>query len=129
MQLIIQLQQQLEWRLDQLQEWLQDYEEAIPNHRHMTHLISLYPGDQITPHKTPDLAKAARVSMERRTNRPDKPAGSLVNLMLELGQFLMCFYDGVFDLTINIRSALARNLCLITQLFKLVDALAYRCFI
>ena len=55
----------------QLQEWQQDYEEAIPNHRHMTHLISLYPSDQITPHKTPDLAKAARVSMERRTNRPD----------------------------------------------------------
>jgi len=73
----------------QLQEWQQDYEEAIPNHRHMTHLISLYPSDQITPHKTPDLAKAARVSMELRTNRPDWEdvewsRGNLINFYARL---------------------------------------------
>lgn len=55
----------------QLQEWLEDYEEAIPHHRHMMHLVALYPGCRITPSRTPDLAKAARVTIERRTSRPN----------------------------------------------------------
>ncbi len=55
----------------QLQEWLEDYEDAVPNHRHTTHLISLYPGSQITPSATPELAKAAQVSIERRLNQPN----------------------------------------------------------
>lgn len=53
-------------RHGQLQEWLEDYEEAQPNHRHTSHLISLYPDDQISPYKTPALARAARVTIERR---------------------------------------------------------------
>ena len=50
----------------QLQEWLQDYEERDPGHRHISHLFALHPGNQITPRGTPELAKAARVSLERR---------------------------------------------------------------
>ena len=50
----------------QLQEWLEDYEEADPGHRHISHLFALHPGDQITPRGTPELAKAARVTLERR---------------------------------------------------------------
>jgi alpha-L-fucosidase 2 len=50
----------------QLQEWLEDYEEAEPGHRHTTHLWGLYPGEQITVEDTPELAKAAKVSLERR---------------------------------------------------------------
>jgi alpha-L-fucosidase 2 len=50
----------------QLQEWLEDYEEADPGHRHISHLFALHPGDQITPRKTPELAKAARTTLERR---------------------------------------------------------------
>jgi alpha-L-fucosidase 2 len=53
----------------QLQEWLEDFDEAEPNHRHTSHLIALYPLDQITPEKTPELAKAARVTLERRTGQ------------------------------------------------------------
>ena len=53
-------------RYGQLQEWLEDFEEAEPNHRHTSHLIALYPEDQISPEKTPQLAKAARVTLERR---------------------------------------------------------------
>ena len=53
-------------RHGQLQEWLEDYEEVEPGHRHFSHLVGLFPGDQITPEKTPDLARAARVSIERR---------------------------------------------------------------
>lgn len=55
----------------QLMEWLEDYDEAIPNHRHTTHLIALFPGCQITPDATRELAKAARVTIERRTSQPN----------------------------------------------------------
>ena len=50
----------------QLQEWLEDYDEPEPGHRHISHLFALHPGNQITLHGTPDLARAARVSLERR---------------------------------------------------------------
>lgn len=53
-------------RHGQLQEWSVDFEEATPGQRHMSHMYGLYPGNQITPLATPDLAKAARVSLERR---------------------------------------------------------------
>ncbi len=50
----------------QLQEWMEDFDEPEPGHRHVSHLFALHPGDQITPQATPDLARAARVSLERR---------------------------------------------------------------
>ncbi len=73
----------------QLMEWIEDFEEAIPNHRHMTHLLSLYPFGQIDARKTPDLAKAARVSMERRSKRADWEdvewsRGNLINFYARL---------------------------------------------
>jgi alpha-L-fucosidase 2 len=54
----------------QLQEWLEDFEEAEPNHRHTSHLIALYPENQISPEKTPALAKAARITLARRIHHP-----------------------------------------------------------
>lgn len=50
----------------QLQEWLEDYAEPDPGHRHISHLFALHPGNQITLRGTPELARAARVSLERR---------------------------------------------------------------
>jgi len=50
----------------QLQEWLQDYDEVDPGHRHISHLFALHPGDSISLRATPELARAARVSLERR---------------------------------------------------------------
>nr|WP_238357116.1 glycoside hydrolase N-terminal domain-containing protein [Kribbella italica] len=50
----------------QLQEWLHDFDEAEPNHRHTSHLISVYPERQITPRGTPELARAAEVVIDRR---------------------------------------------------------------
>jgi len=50
----------------QLQEWMEDYDEKEPGHRHVSQLFALHPGDQITPRGTPDLAKAARATLERR---------------------------------------------------------------
>jgi len=55
----------------QLQEWLEDFEEAEPNHRHTSHLIALYPESQISPEKTPHLAAAARVTLDRRIHQPN----------------------------------------------------------
>jgi alpha-L-fucosidase 2 len=53
-------------RHGQLQEWLEDYDEPDPGHRHISHLFALHPGDQIMLRTTPELARAARVSLERR---------------------------------------------------------------
>jgi alpha-L-fucosidase 2 len=53
-------------RYGQLQEWSIDFEEATPGQRHMSHMYPLYPGNQISPRRTPELARAARVSLERR---------------------------------------------------------------
>ncbi len=49
-----------------LMEWSQEFEDAEPGHRHLSHLFGLYPGRQITPRGTPDLAAAARKSLEHR---------------------------------------------------------------
>ncbi|MDD4451581.1 MAG: glycoside hydrolase family 95 protein [Proteiniphilum sp.] len=49
-----------------LMEWLEDYEEADPQHRHVSHLYGLHPSNQISPYTTPELAAAARVTLERR---------------------------------------------------------------
>ncbi|TDW95024.1 alpha-L-fucosidase 2 [Kribbella pratensis] len=50
----------------QLQEWAADLPEEDPHHRHMSHLIGLYPGDAITPDGTPILAAAAARSLDLR---------------------------------------------------------------
>jgi len=48
-----------------IMEWIREYEEAEPGHRHMSHLFGLHPGTQITP-ETPELFAAARKTLERR---------------------------------------------------------------
>ncbi|MFP4661689.1 MAG: glycosyl hydrolase family 95 catalytic domain-containing protein [Halanaerobiales bacterium] len=50
----------------QLKEWSEDYEEAEPGHRHISHLFALHPANQISVNKTPELAQAARKTLERR---------------------------------------------------------------
>ena len=50
----------------QIQEWAEDYDEPDPGHRHISQLFALHPGDQITMHGTPELARAARATIERR---------------------------------------------------------------
>ena len=53
-------------KLGQLQEWQRDYDEPEPGHRHISHLWALFPGTQISLERTPDLAAAARVTLDRR---------------------------------------------------------------
>ena len=52
----------------QLQEWLEDWDMEAPDqqHRHVSHLYGLFPSAQISPRATPDLAAAAKKSLEIR---------------------------------------------------------------
>ncbi len=50
----------------QLMEWLEDYEEAEVHHRHVSHMYALFPGDGITLEGTPEVARAAAVTLRRR---------------------------------------------------------------
>jgi alpha-L-fucosidase 2 len=52
----------------QLQEWLEDWDAKAPEqkHRHISHLYGLFPSAQITPRATPELANAAKVSLNTR---------------------------------------------------------------
>jgi alpha-L-fucosidase 2 len=50
----------------QLQEYVDDWDEPEPSHRHVSHLYGVYPGESLTEDSAPDLIAAARVSLERR---------------------------------------------------------------
>jgi alpha-L-fucosidase 2 len=50
----------------QLQEWMVDRDDPNDRHRHLSHMIAVHPGRQISPLTTPELAEAARVSMNAR---------------------------------------------------------------
>ena len=56
-------------RWGQLQEWETDKDDPKDNHRHVSHLFGLHPGRQITRATTPDLAEAARVSLDARGDK------------------------------------------------------------
>ena len=53
-------------RWGQLQEWLDDLDDPKDDHRHFSHLYGLYPSNQISSYRTPELWQAARVSLEAR---------------------------------------------------------------
>ncbi|MEI7729308.1 MAG: glycoside hydrolase N-terminal domain-containing protein [Verrucomicrobiota bacterium] len=50
----------------QLQEWMVDRDDPKDQHRHLSHLVALHPGRQISPLQTPKLAEAAKVSLTAR---------------------------------------------------------------
>ncbi|MBP1222939.1 glycosyl hydrolase family 95 catalytic domain-containing protein [Flavobacterium sp. 1355] len=50
----------------QLQEWYKDFEDEDPHHRHTSHLYALHPANLISPLKTPELAEAAKKTLELR---------------------------------------------------------------
>lgn len=53
-------------RWGQLQEWREDRDDPKDQHRHTSHLFAVYPGDQISPARTPDFARAAAISLAAR---------------------------------------------------------------
>jgi len=73
----------------QLQEWLQDWdmEAPEPHHRHVSHLYGLFPSRQMSRRDTPDLARAARKSLELRGDLSTGWAiGWRINLWARLGE-------------------------------------------
>jgi alpha-L-fucosidase 2 len=50
----------------QLLEWNKEFEEVEPHHRHVSHLIGLYPGEVISKERTPELYEAACISLKNR---------------------------------------------------------------
>ncbi|AFL84736.1 hypothetical protein Belba_2169 [Belliella baltica DSM 15883] len=50
----------------QLQEWMGDWDNPQDNHRHVSHLYGLYPSNQISPYRTPELFGAAKTSLLAR---------------------------------------------------------------
>ncbi|MGQ8336223.1 glycoside hydrolase family 95 protein [Sunxiuqinia sp. A32] len=63
-----------------IMEWLKDYKETDPQHRHISHLYGLYPAHLITPDSTPELAEAARKSLEVRGD--DGPSWAIAYKLL-----------------------------------------------
>lgn len=53
-------------RWGQLQEWKDDWDNPDDTHRHVSHLYALYPSNQISPFRTPELTAAARTSLIHR---------------------------------------------------------------
>jgi alpha-L-fucosidase 2 len=72
-----------------LMEWNQPWGEAEPGHRHMSHLYGLHPANAITPDGTPELAAAARASLEARLSHGGGHTGWsrawLINFWARLG--------------------------------------------
>lgn len=50
----------------QLMEWIYDFDEAEPGHRHISNLYALHPSDRITLSQTPELFNACEKTLERR---------------------------------------------------------------
>ncbi|SEN76176.1 alpha-L-fucosidase 2 [Mucilaginibacter gossypiicola] len=63
-----------------IQEWMEDYKETEPQHRHVSHLYGLFPASEITPEATPALAEAAKKTLEVRGD--DGPSWSIAYKIL-----------------------------------------------
>ena len=69
-----------------LQEWYYDWEDEDPQHRHQSHLFGLFPGHQITPYSTPELARACRETLEIKGDETTGwSKGWRINLWARLG--------------------------------------------
>lgn len=73
----------------QIMEWAEDYDEVEPGHRHISQLFALYPSDMISLRKTPELAKAAVATLERRLSHGGGHTGWsrawIINMWARLG--------------------------------------------
>jgi alpha-L-fucosidase 2 len=78
-----------------LQEWQMDYKDHEPGHRHISHLFGLFPEDQITVQGTPELARAARLVLDKRLAAGGGSTGWsrawIINCMARLGDGDACY--------------------------------------
>lgn len=102
---------QISEKTGRLQEWIYDYDEPEPGHRHMSHMYGLHPSCQITLRGTPELAEAARKSLEYRLQHGGGQTGWsrawLVNFLARLEDA-----DEAYN---HLHALLAR--CTLTNLF------------
>lgn len=63
-----------------IMEWLEEYEEMDPEHRHISHLYGLYPANQITVSGTPEFAEAAKKTLQVRGD--DGPSWAIAYKMI-----------------------------------------------
>ncbi|NOW98114.1 alpha-L-fucosidase 2 [Mucilaginibacter sp. SG564] len=63
-----------------IQEWMEDYKETDQQHRHISHLYGIYPASEITPDGTPELAEAAKKTLNVRGD--DGPSWSIAYKLL-----------------------------------------------
>jgi len=61
-------------------EWLEEYKETDAQHRHISHLYGLYPASVITASGTPELAEAAKKTLDRRGD--DGPSWTIAYKLL-----------------------------------------------
>jgi len=66
---------QISPKTGRLQEWIKDYDEPEPGHRHISHLFALFPGHEITLRGTPELATAARKAVDYRLSHKGGQTG------------------------------------------------------
>jgi len=69
----------------QLQEWQADRDDPKNTHRHISHLFAVYPGRQISMTHTPDLARAAIVSLKARSNDHEETTGQPFTVETTIG--------------------------------------------
>ena len=102
---------QISDKTGRLQEWIYDYDEPEPGHRHMSHMYGLHPSCQITLRGTPELSEAARKSLEYRLQHGGGQTGWsrawLVNFLARLEDA-----DEAYN---HLHALLAR--CTLTNLF------------
>jgi hypothetical protein len=83
-------------RYDTIQEWIEDYEEVEPGHRHVSHLFGLYPGTTITAND-PELFAAAKRTIERRRKYNEDPVTRKGSYTGWSRAWMICFYARLQD--------------------------------
>lgn len=73
-----------------LAEWIEDFEEPDPGHRHISHLYGLHPAGIISPDKTPELAEACKKTLEYRLSNGGGHTGWS-------SAWIGCFYARLFN--------------------------------
>lgn len=92
-----------------IQEWVEDFEEAEPGHRHMSHLLGLHPGSQITS-ETPELFRAAGKSVALRLEKGGGHTGWSRAWIINFYARLLDGNNAAFHLTELLRKSTLPNL-------------------